>query len=304
MESKMECEICSKVRRVSEQLNELGLAAEYLGNRSTYASEHGSTTIRTEAIGDWLRLAAQLDKVEIDAWKFDGNDALYCETIADHLDDHSKHYTEHATALTRFIFVSNGLEEAYRLIDYLYEEVADRQGLARANRKKTASLRAVELIDDLFERKGSSVQPSGFRHLTGIFAGLFNEYVNEHGKTLTGIDPGSEGNESYALHLVRNLRNHVAHGTFPIGPPKDYGGFEDSEELKHLLNHACRIAALYIQVIFRGFSPGFQSEEFMAVLNAEGEEYEQFSEKCSLAYIRDIHMKGDFALSNGVYGFN
>ena len=304
MQSKRECEICSKVRKVSEQLIELGLAAEYLGNQSTYVSEHGSATICTEAIGDWMRLAAQLEKVEIDAWKFDGDDAIYCETIADRLDDHSKHYTEHATALTRFIFVSNGLEETYRFIDHLYEEVADRRGLVRAKRKRTASLRAVELIDDLFEREGSSVQPSGFRHLTGFFASLFNEYVSEHGKALTGIDPGSEGKESYALHLVRNLRNHVAHGTFPIGPPRDYGGYEDSEELKQLLNHACRTAALYMQVIFRGFSPGFQSEDFKAVLNAHGEEYEKFAEKCNLAYVRDLHMKGDFALFNGVYQFN
>lgn len=59
------CPICSEARALSEHLIELGLAANYLGNKSTYTSEHGTATIETETIGNWLQLAAQLENVEV-----------------------------------------------------------------------------------------------------------------------------------------------------------------------------------------------------------------------------------------------
>jgi hypothetical protein len=72
--------------------------------------------IKTETIGDWLRLASQLKTVEIDTWKFEpsAGNAFYCEPAAENIDAHAEHYTIHATALTRFMFVCSGLEEAYR----------------------------------------------------------------------------------------------------------------------------------------------------------------------------------------------
>ena len=80
------CPICSKTREVSEHLIEVGLAASFLGNTSTYESEHGTVTIRTETIGDWFKLAAQLEKVEVNTWKFESSDAgYYCGTAADYI---------------------------------------------------------------------------------------------------------------------------------------------------------------------------------------------------------------------------
>lgn len=304
MQSSTACNICSKIRGLSEHLTELGLAAEYLGNKSTYTSEHGTVTIRTETIGDWVRLAAQLDKVEINAWKFENGAALYCGTAADKITAQSKHYTEHATTLTRFMFVCNGLEEAYRFIDHLYPAVADQKGIERALRKRTSSLRAAELIDDLFDREGSAVEPKDFAHLSAVFIRLFDQYTEKHAAALSGIEPGVELKSIYALHLVRNLRNYVAHGAIPIGVPPDYdyGGFEDSDELKkQLLNHACRIAALYMQVIFRGFSPGFQSYDYRALQDANGPEFERYVQKCNFDYVKDLHLKGEFALHKGLY---
>ncbi|MFZ6673654.1 hypothetical protein [Undibacterium sp. Xuan67W] len=301
MKPTMTCNICSKVRGLSEHLTELGLAADYLGNTSTYISEHGTATIRTETIGDWVRIAAQLKTVEVDAWKFNGDDATYCSTIADNIDAHSKHYTAHATALTRFMFVCNGLEEAYRFIDHLYTSFADRMGIEKRQRKRTSSLRAAELLDDLFKTSGLTIQPQNFAHLCGVFTQLFDEYKKEHSAALSGIELGADQKQTYALHLVRNLRNHVAHGTFPIGPPADYGGYEDSEELIQLLNHACRVSALYIQVIFRGYSPGFNSHEFNAMLHANGEEFDRFLKNCNLEYIKNLHLKNSFALHHNLY---
>lgn len=88
------CSICSKTRMVSEHLIEAGLAATYLANTSTFESEHGTATIRTQTIGDWFKLAAQLEKVKVNTWKFESSDAgFYCGTVADNIDAHSDHYT-------------------------------------------------------------------------------------------------------------------------------------------------------------------------------------------------------------------
>lgn len=297
------CPICSETRGLAEHLTEVGLAANYLGNKSTFESEHGTTTIKTETIGDWLRLAAQLKTVEIDAWKFEpsAGAALYCEPVAGNIDAHGEHYTIHATALTRFMFVCNGLEEAYRFIDHLYGPLSVLKGIAKGQLKRTSSLRAVALLDDLFEREGASAAPRDFEHHCGNFIRLFDRYKAEHNVSVGGIDAGAENRSTYALQLVRNLRNHVAHGTFPLGPPRDYGGYEDSEELVLMLRHACRVSALYMQIILRWFSPGFESYDYNSILDANGGEFDRFIEKCTLQYVQDLHVKSVFALHHDIY---
>lgn len=279
------CPICSETRGLAEHLIEVALAADYLGNTSTYESEHGTTTIKTKTIGDWLKLAAQLEKVEVNTWKFESSDAGYCGTAADNIDAHAEHYTIHATALTRFMFVCNGLEEAYRFIDHLYGPLSVRIGIAKGQLKKTSSLRAVALLDDLFEREGSSAAPREFEHHCGNFTRLFDRYRAAHNLSVGGVDSGAEVRSTYALQLVRNLRNHVAHGTFPIGPPVDYGGFEDSEDLELMLRHACRVSGLYIQIILRWFSPGFESPDYRAIQNGIGKEFDRFIERCTLEHV-------------------
>lgn len=295
------CPICSNIRGLAEHLTELGQAAELLGNESAYNSEHGAVTIRTETIGEWLQLAARLESVEVNAWKYGGQDAFYCGTIADSIDAHSRHYTAHATALTRFMFVCNGLEEAYRFIDHLYMPLADKIGIAQPLRKRTSSLRATAILDDLFNRQGSNAEPNGFEHLAGNFVALFKQYTRRHKSTPNGMEGSAEIKKSYALHLLRNLRNHVAHGTFPLGPPADYGGYEDSEELAHLLNYGCRTAALYMQIMLHEFSRGFEGYDYKAIQNANGPEFDNFVERCNLEYVKNLHLKGDFALHKGLY---
>lgn len=305
LDSPQPCLICAAARGLSEHLTEVAFAAQYLGNTSTYESEHGTATIRTETIGDWLRLAAQLNTVEIDPWKFEptAGDAVYCEPVAGSIRDHGQHYTTHATALTRFMFVCNGLEEAYRFVDHLYEPLAVRKTIAKKELKRTSSMRAVALLDDLFEREGLAAAPRNFEHHCGNFISLFKRYSTEHNAAVSGIDDEAKTKPTLALQLVRNLRNHVAHGAFPLGPPADYGGYEDSKELVLMLRHACRVASLYMQIILRWFTPGFESCDYRAMRDANGKEFDRFIKKCSLGYVLDLHLKGDFALHKGLYDY-
>lgn len=297
------CSICATARCLSEHLTEVAFAAQYLGNTATYVGEHGTVKIRTETIGDWLRLASQLKTVEINAWRHEptAGDAFYCEPVAGNIDAHSEHYTNHATALTRFVFVCNGLEEAYRFIDHLYESLSIRKGVAKKDRMRTSSMRAAALLEDLFDREGAAAAPRDFEHHCGNFVRLFNQYRAEHGAAVGGIEAGAEKLPTFALQLVRNLRNQVAHGTFPLGPPADFGGYEDSKELVLMLRHACRVASLYLQIILRWFSPGFESRDYNAIRDAHGKEVDRFIKECSLAYVLDLHLKGDFALHDGLY---
>jgi len=298
------CPICSQTRRISEHLIEASLAASYLGNTSTYESEHGTATIRTETIGDWFKLAAQLEKVEVNTWKFESSEAsLYCGTVADNIDAHSEHYTNHATALTRFMFVCNGLEEAFRFVDHLYAPLAAAKGVAKKDIKRASSMRAVALLDDVFERMGAQAAPQEFEHHCGNFISLFNRYKAKHKATVGGIEAGEEKLPTFALQLVRILRNHVAHGTFPLGPPPDYGGYEDSEELILMLRHACQVSALYTQIIFRWFSPGFESEDYTSMLGW-GKEFDRFKERCTLEYILNLHQHSDFAFHQDHYCYD
>ena len=298
------CPVCSFTRKLSQHLIEVGLAASFLGNKSIYESEHGTTTIWTNTIGYWFTLAAQLEKVEVNTWKFESSDAsFYCGSIADNIDAHSEHYTNHATAITRFLFVCNGLEEAYRFIDHLYAPLSVARGVAKKDLKRTSSMRSVALLDDLFERMGSLAAPNDFEHHCRNFISLFNRYKAEHNASVGGIDAGAEVLPTFALQLVRNLRNHVAHGTFPLGPPADYGGYEDSEELVLMLNHACRVAALYTQIIFRWFSPGFESDDYNSMMGY-GKEFDRFMERCTLEYVLDLHRQSDFALNQDHYRFD
>jgi len=299
------CTICAGTRGLAEHLIEVGLAADYLANTSSYVSEHGTATIKTETIGDWLRLAAQLENVEIDTWKFKSADAgLYCGIVGDNIDAHAKHYTAYATGLTRFMFVCNGLEEAYRFIDHFYGPLTARQGLVKRQFKRASSLRTVALLDDLFDRKGVSAAPKHFEHHCGNFNKLFARYKAKHNAGVHGLDLGAECRLTYALQLVRNLRNHVAHGTFPLGPPEDYGGYGDSEELVLMLRHACRVSALYIQIILRWFSQGFQSYEYSSIQDGCGKEFDRFIAKCTLEYVQNIHVKSKFALHMDLYDHN
>lgn len=61
-----------------------------------------------------------------------------------------------------------------------------------------------------------------------------------------------------------------------------------------MLRHACRVASLYMQIILRWFSPGFESYDYKAMQGATGKEFDRFIKKCSLAYVLDLHLKGDF----------
>jgi len=62
-----------------------------------------------------------------------------------------------------------------------------------------------------------------------------------------------------------------------------------------MLRHACRVAALYTQIIFRWFCTGFSSHDYLS-MQGWGKEFDRFNERCTLEYVLNLHLQSDFAL--------
>jgi len=294
MKLRTNCPYCSQLRPLEAHLHELGLVCEYLGNDAPCADIDSQRTVRTKTIGDWLKLASQLDEVKVDAWRFE-NDAGYCGTFADRVSSNSTHFTLYSTALTRFLFVSSALEETYRFVDHHYVKLADKFNIPPKVRPRTSSIRAASLVDLM----PSEASPLHLQHRADQYRLLFARYLKDHQLEMSGLQYSDEAKLGYSLHLVRNLRNHIAHGVFPLLPNPDYdwGTDFDRDELIVLLGQSCRLAAMYMQMLLHQFNTGFMSDEYSYCEDGDGPEFDYLLEHCTVGYIASLHIKQNFSIA-------
>src|SRR5690606_13571342 len=99
-----------------------------------------------------------------------------------------------------------------------------------------------------------------------------------HAVELSGMQYAVQSKPAYALHQIRNLRNHIAHGVFPLIPNPDYDWGIDRVDIVQLLNQSCRLSAMYVQMLIYKFNTGFRSDEYNYCENSafENPEYESF----------------------------
>ena len=71
------CSKCESLRPIPNHIYELARLGELLNNRNTFVSEEHSRVISTYELSQWLKLAAQLVSVDVDAWRFSGSDGLW-----------------------------------------------------------------------------------------------------------------------------------------------------------------------------------------------------------------------------------
>lgn len=254
--------------------------------------------VTTEAIGNWLRLASQLDEVKIDAWKFAGSDGFYCESAADRYDSDTSHYTEFSTELTRFIFICNALEEIYRFFVQNYDLLPNVQRMAENKRLREPSMKAAFLIDLCHDKD----LPLNFSHYVARLDKAYAFYRKKFSPHMTGMEGVKPDNVSYGLHLVRNLRNHVAHGVFPLIENPEYDGDDERTRpwLIELLKQACRVSALNIQLLLTKHHTGFNSYEYDQVIGAVGGMFKRFLKNCTPKYGRSLHTKARFSFENWI----
>ena len=288
------CPICSSLRPLSDHLYEMAMFCTYLDNSNIYSGSDGPREVHTLVIGNWLRLAGQLESVKINAWKYAGEDAFWCGTAADRYDIDTKIFTKYSTALTRFIYICYALEETYRFCSSSYIE------LARNNHKdlnfkrlRKPSVQSAFLVDQLT----TSELPNSFLHIIGNLNFYFVKYIDQYKLDTSGLKGVTKESHSYGLHLVRNLRNHIAHGAFPL--MNDFIDPDDTyiiSELINLLLHASRSATIYIQALIKRHCQKFKSHEYLAIEGAYGEEFDYFLENCTLKYALTLHLTQPFCL--------
>lgn len=298
------CKYCEELRPLSDHLYELAEFCNLLANSVEHIDSESKRNVHTTVIGDWLRLASHLEKVEVNTWKFADDSVVYCDTAADQVASDSSHFTAYSTALTKFIFLANALEETYRFVEGQYERLADVQGIPIGKRLRRASRKAAALVDSIPKQ----VFPKHFDHLVTNYISIFDRYNERYKTELSGLNDTSLQSPSYGLHLVRNLRNHIAHGVFPlIDNPEYWGGEEgERERLIQLLLHSCRLGAIFMQILIGKYNYSFKSHEYFQIENAHGPEFDYFIANCTNEYIGKLHIKieGGFSFRGGLFASN
>lgn len=303
MTAKTPCPVCSLRRPIDEHLFELGSFCELLANESKFISDDGPIVSSLTSVGAWLKLAAHLEKVAVNAWKYESSlSAMYCRPAAEYVDSSSIHQSNYATDFTKFMFVVNAFEEVCRFVDRHYHHWAD----SKALKKRPTLLVRAATLSDLIDNKH---HPAHFEHFSKIFIVMFMRFVSGAGLKLSGMSFTSEDRPSYALHLLRNLRNFIAHGTLLPGDHPDYDFGGSTQDLAKVLRNGTRMIVLYIQLYVHAYNSGFQSGHYMYVQTVAEEEQtwrgdeEEFAgsacaliERCTAQYLLNLHMKGDFAI--------
>lgn len=286
--TKSKCTTCVSFRELGAHLFELATYCEYLSNQVLYEGKEGSRYVSTETIGSWLKLAAQLEKVDINTWKFADDSGMYCRPAADAYNSDMKHYSSYSTALTRFIFISNALEELYRFVSPFYFSNTN----IKNKKFRKASMQASALLDICEDVE----IPKYFNHKVTNLTISFKKCHHVKDKELTGMK-GVQGDDiSYGLHLIRNLRNFIAHGIFPIIENPEWDcDYSEQENLYAVLFNACRVACLYTQILLGKYNQGMQSDDFAHVSGAIGEEFDYFRDNCVGELALKLHLKGGFS---------
>lgn len=297
------CAKCQELRSLSLHLFELSLYCDLLASERTVferskgeKSEAG--TVRTTSIANWLRLAAQVDRVILDTHIFQISD-LYCEPVNEALNAEAQHHQQIITPLTRLIFVFNALEESYRLFSAPYEALYDlRSASARSTKYlKSYSAQAAYILRYSVE---SDAMPRYYDHLQDILRRISKRYSEDfHGRFDIDLDDQSPSND-YGLSLIRNLRNQIAHGVFPIidNPEESISAADviTKRNLINLLNQAARLSAMSIQALLKVAAITFESVRYFQLVS-DDEYGEYFQNACTPDYLNNIHLINDFGLN-------
>lgn len=303
-EKPVKCEKCQELRGIHLHLHELAMVSEYLQNehdvyvyepKTKTFSEKG--TASTKAIAKWLRLASQLERVELNTFRYEVA-SLYCEPVADLLDSNAKHYESIATPLTRFMYVSNALEECYRFASPLYKTAYEllQKRSPKADYQRSYSVQAAYLLENAPTHISL---PRHYGHLVDNFLKIIRSYVDQF-HTRFDVELDDPKGLGYGLSLVRNIRNQIAHGAFPIIEDPEYTFDFDKPHIKrniiNLLGQASRIAALNIQMLLVICSKGFESKEYEALC---WDDYygKYFEENCNFSYLLNLHLGQKFGLN-------
>lgn len=290
------------LRPLALHLHELALFCDQLDNVRIGKPKSGDAPIpsTTKGIAKWLTLCGEVEAVQIDTGKFQRAQE-YCAPIADKLGSDAVHRGSLALLITKFVFFCNALEEAYRFSEHTYDRLRKegRLGVSAEKPPKTASMKASALI---YELSHAHQLPLGFSWLVERFDALSMRY--EAGiKVPLKIYGFDQADVRHGLDLVRCLRNHVAHGIFPIVDNPRYSeqvSDELQKDLVDFLREAIRVGTLYIQLLLSVDNDGRSVSAHTTYFTGDetGTEYVPASWG---AYLLSLHCEQSFGLNEASY---
>lgn len=302
------CEKCLELRELPLHLHELALFSEFLrnthpvyelkkvgGKQKVFVEEGSAHTIN---IAKWLRLGGQIEKVELNLFQFEYAH-MFCEPVGDMLDSNTKHYESIITPLTQFMYVTYALEECYRFTSPAYKKAYELLPL-KSEYMRDNSAQAAYLLSNALTNINL---PTHYDHLVDNFLKIVRIYADEF-HPYFDIELDKPDGLSYGLYLVRNIRNQIAHGDFPIiEDPEFRTEFKyphTKRNIINLLGQASRIAAINIQMLLAITSEDFKSDEY-EYRHADPDCGEVFAEKCSFNYLLNLHLTQEFGLNESDY---
>lgn len=302
-EFRYQCQSCRGLRSLELHLHELSLFCNLFDNtRSTViggSSLNDSKLATTNGVSKWVLLASQIDQVIMDASRFEVAQ-LYCEPVWEAQKSDAEHQGSLATRITRFLYLANALEELYRFCSPTYSQI---YSALTPNKRPSKRLQsgALKLCKILQERFQQCSPPEDFFHLVKNFSKLIDLYEDYFQRKLERTILDSD-DVAYGLDLVRCLRNHIAHGIFPIVENPEYSMSTDAQNraIKNLLNQATRVGAIYIQLALSIDNDGLKSEIYDQ-LSSDLDTGPYFVENCTFHYLLSLHRKQEFGLSEESY---
>jgi hypothetical protein len=294
MENK-KCSICESLLPLDEHLEELALFCIFVGEVNDYDFKDEKVSVSINKVGEWLKLAADLKSVEISPGGFTSVNDFYCETRMEVLDEDSRNYSQLSLKLTKYIFAAQAFENMQKFLNGI--------AIERGAKKRSHTLRCEELFDTL----NNNQLPVDFHHHATNFTNRFESYREHYKPSFNNELKLNHQSNAYAHCLLRNLRNYVSHGSFPL----EYGlGGNDVfviKKLSSLLTTAIRLYGIYIQAGISNFCRGMTSDLYESRkerceedINDDYDEGEcvYFLENFNLQLARKLHYPLDFSVTS------
>lgn len=289
------CKYCSTKRSTKLHLFELHFVFEELLSKPYEWERDGKIRImHPQNIANWIKLASDLENVDMSTGVYSCSESsfTYCRPAYEEVVSNDNHYKKFATALTRFTYLCNALEEACK---YFSNECKKRNLV----KKKQPIPKIIQLLDNT-ERQ--TPKPVHFDFYARKFKHFFIQYQSEYDVQISSRHLEDKVTISLTLDLIRELRNSVAHGLFPVmNDPEMHWVSEAEGNLINLLNSGVMVICLILQVLLASYRKEEmeRSRYYLAtkeMLEACGGENIPMID----AYVRDLHIKQEFEL-NPVY---
>lgn len=191
--------------------------------------------------GDWLKIAAGVEKVEINTSRFDET-VVWCGSAWEYESKRSTLLTQVATRLTTFNFIWGAFETVIKIINPPpVPSSIKKRAYAIDNaifylKNEYDSSPRIPLYDDTL------AQLRLVLHSHSQYQSLDNEFKIDSFRSIPGL----------GAHIVRIIRNDFAHGSATFPEPDDWGSTDilDSE-LRHfaLIEISSRLILLTIQMM-------------------------------------------------------